>query len=105
MAKFCGKIGFVIMEETMPDVWEPVETPKPYVGDLVRNQRRWTNGESVNENLDISNEVSILLDDFFQKNIGAVKWVEVMGQKWKVNTVTLEYPRVRLSLGGVYNGG
>jgi hypothetical protein len=105
MAKFYGKIGFVTMEETLPDVWEPTETPKDYFGDLVRNQRRWSNGESVNENLDISNEISILLDDFLQENYGAIKWVEVMGQKWKVNSITLEYPRIRLTLGGVYNGG
>lgn len=105
MAKFYGKIGFVTMVETLPDVWESVETPKPYSGDLIRNQRRWTNGESVNENLDISNEISILLDDFVQQNLGSIKWAEVMGQKWKVNSVTIEYPRVRLTLGGVYNGG
>lgn len=105
MAKFYGRIGFVTMVETIPDVWESVEVPKEYFGDLVRNQRRWTNGESVNENLEISNEISILLDDFIKENLGAIKWVEVMGQKWKVNSVTLEYPRVRLTLGGVYNGG
>lgn len=105
MAKFYGAIGFVLMRETLPDVWESVETPKMYAGDLIRNQRRWTNGESVNEDLDISNEVSILLDDFIQKNLGAIKWVEAMGQKWKVNSVSIEYPRVRLTLGGVYNGG
>ncbi len=105
MAKFYGQIGFGTMVETIPDVWESVEVPKEYFGDLVRNQRRWTNGESVNENLEISNEISILLDDFIKENLGAIKWVEVMGQKWKVNSITLEYPRVRLTLGGVYNGG
>lgn len=105
MAKFYGRIGFVSLTETMPDVWETVETPKEYYGDLARNQRRWLNGESVNEDLDISNEISIVLDDFLQKNYGAIKWVEVMGQKWKVNSITLEYPRIRLTLGGVYNGG
>ncbi len=105
MAKFYGRVGFVTMVETAPDIWESVETPKEYFGDLIRDQRRWMNGESVNENLDISNEVSILLDDFIQKNLGAIKWVEVMGQKWKVNSISLEYPRLRLMLGGVYNGG
>ena len=105
MAKFYGKIGFVNMIETIPDVWEPVETEKSYCGDLIRNQRRWSNGESVNQNLEVSNEISILLDDFIQENIGAIKWVEVMGSKWKVNSVTLDYPRITLTLGGVYNGG
>ena len=105
MTKFYGKIGFVLMEETSPDVWESIETAKDYFGDLVRNQRRWSNGESVNENLDVSNEISILLDDFLQENIGALKWVEVMGAKWKVNSISIEYPRIVLTLGGVYNGG
>jgi hypothetical protein len=105
MAKFYGNIGFTITVETRPDVWEPQETVLPYFGDLKRNQRRWMNGESINEDLDVSNEVSILMDDFLADNIGAVKWVEVMGSKWKVNSITLEYPRVTLTLGGVYNGG
>ena len=105
MAKFYGKIGFTLMQETLPDVWEPVETQKDYFGDLTRNQRRWNNGESVNENVEVSNEISILMDDFLQENIGSLKWVEVMGAKWKVNSITIEYPRLVLTLGGVYNGG
>lgn len=105
MAKFYGKIGFTVMQETLPDVWEPVETVRDYFGDLNRNQRRWTNGESVNEDIEVSNEISIVLDDFLQENIGALKWVEVMGAKWKVNSITITYPRVVLTLGGVYNGG
>ncbi len=105
MAKFYGRIGFTTSVEIAQDIWEPIETAKWYTGDLVRNQRRWSNGESVNENLDVSNEISVLADDFIRENIGAMKWAEVMGCKWKVNSVTLEYPRVRLTLGGVYNGG
>ena len=105
MAKFYGNIGFVIQKETSTDVWEPVETVVPYRGDLNRSQRRWTNGSSVNEDLDVSNEISILADDFICKNIGGIKWAEVMGSKWKVNSVILAYPRVTLTLGGVYNGG
>ena len=105
MAKFYGKIGFTLMQETLPDVWEPAETQKDYFGDLTRNQRRWNNGESVNENIEVSNEISILMDDFLQENIGSLKWVEVMGAKWKVNSITVEYPRLVLTLGGVYNGG
>lgn len=105
MAKFYGKIGFTVMMETLPDVWEPVETVKDYFGDLTRNQRRWNNGESVNENIEVSNEVSLVMDDFLQENAGALKWVEAMGAKWKVNSITIDYPRLVLTLGGVYNGG
>lgn len=107
MAKFYGKVGFVSTEEVEEgsDIWETVETVREYCGDLIRSQRRWENGESVNENLTVSNEVSLLMDDFLQESIGYVKWIECMGSKWKVQSVTLNYPRVVFTLGGVYNGG
>ena len=106
MAKFYGSIGFVKMVETSPDVWEPEETVKKYCGDLKRNQRRWDNkSDTINEDLTVSNEVSIIADKFACENIGAMKWVEVMGCKWKINSVTIEYPRITMTVGGVYNGG
>lgn len=105
MAKFYGNIGFVKTMETSPDIWETVETVKRYRGDLVRNQRRWEDNESINEDLTISNEISIVADKFAYENIDAMKWVEVMGAKWKVNSVTIDYPRITLTVGGVYNGG
>lgn len=104
MAKFYGKVGFVKTVETDPDVWETVETVRDYCGDLVRNQRRWENGETVNQDITISNEICIVSDEFARSNIGAMKWVEFAGSKWKVNSVTLDYPRITLTIGGVYNG-
>lgn len=100
MAKFYGVIGYTKSSETDVDVYEMEDTVRYYCGDLVRSQRRWENGDSVNEDLNVSNEISIVADDFMEENIGAIKWVEVMGAKWKVNSITLEYPRVRLTLGG-----
>lgn len=104
MAKFYGKIGFVKTVETDPDVWEEQTTEREYCGDLVRNQRRWENNETVNQDINVSNEVSILSDEFAYTNIGGMKWVEFAGSKWKINSVTLDYPRITLTLGGVYNG-
>ena len=105
MTKFYGLIGFVETVEVKPDVWDTRETSRPYCGDLVRNQRRWENSQSVNENLTISNEVSIIADKFAYDNLNAMKWVEIAGSKWKITSVTMEYPRVTLSVGGLYNGG
>lgn len=105
MAKFYGNVGFVKTVETIPDVWDTVEDPRPYCGDLVRNQRRWDNSNSVNEDLTVSNEISIVADQFAYDNLNAMKWVEFMGSKWKINSVTIAYPRIILTIGGVYNGG
>lgn len=105
MTKFYGNVGFVRTVETFADVWETIEDPRPYCGDLIRNQRRWENSDSVNENLTISNEISIVADEFAYENLNAMKWVEFMGTKWKINSVTVDYPRIVLTIGGVYNGG
>lgn len=105
MPKFYGAIGFVKTVETAPGIWEASETIKKYCGDLVRNQRRWEQGDAINEDLTVSNEVSIVADKFAMENIDAIKWVEVMGHKWRVSSVTITYPRIVLTVGGVYNGG
>lgn len=106
MAKFSGLIGYVQTQETSPDIWETVETTRKYRGDLVRSQRRWESPEDhPNEDLNVSNEISIVADKFAYENLNAIKWVEVYGAKWKVNSITLNYPRINLTLGGVYNGG
>ena len=106
MAKFSGLIGYVKTQETSPDIWETVETARQYRGDLVRSQRRWESpADHPNEDLTVSNEISIVADKFAYENLDAIKWAEVYGSKWKVNSVTLNYPRINLTLGGVYNGG
>ena len=104
MAKFYGKVGFVQTVETSPGIWEPVTTPRTYYGDITRNQRRWQSRSEVNEDLNVSNEISILADPFAYENVNAIKWVEFMGSKWLVNWVDIDYPRIKMTLGGVYNG-
>ena len=40
MAKWSGKIGFVVTSETKPGVWKEVATDRTYYGDLIRNTRK-----------------------------------------------------------------
>lgn len=103
MAKFFGIVCYSQTKETAPGVWTPVEDRREYYGDIIRNSRKWNSGESTNDNLDISNEISILADQFAFENFNAIKWVEWSGVKWKVTGVDILYPRLTLRLGGVYN--
>ena len=52
----------------------------------------------------ISNEITILADAYAFQNYQNIRYAEVMGARWKVNYVEVQYPRLRLTLGGVYNG-
>lgn len=104
MAKFSGKIGFIVTEETEPGVFEPREIVREYYGDVIREGRRWEKGESVNDDLVVNNYTSIVADSFAYENYQAMKWVEVLGAKWRIQGVEVEYPRIKLTLGGIWNG-
>lgn len=104
MSKYFGKIGFGVTEETKPGVYEPQIIPKEYYGDIVRNSRRLENGGKVNDDLNINMTLSIVADPFAYQNFHQLKYVEYMGAKWKATSVEPQYPRLTITLGGVYNG-
>lgn len=103
MAKFFGKVCYSMTEETAPGVWTLVEDVREYYGNVVRNSWSWQNGQSTNDDLQLSNEISILADSFAFENFKAIKWVEWSGARWKVTGVDVLYPRLTLRLGGVYD--
>lgn len=104
MAKFSGKIGFRIDEETRPGVWKKNTVEKQYYGDVIRNVRNNQNSGKVNEDITISNEISIVSDSFLNEHYSTISYVVLNGIKWKVNSINIQYPRLVLSVGGLYNG-
>lgn len=105
MAKFYGPIGYAESVEKSPGVFEDEIIVRNYYGDVLSNSSRWSNSsESLNDNLNINNRISILADPFAYQNFHSMKYVEFMGTKWKINSVDVQYPRLILTIGGVYNG-
>lgn len=103
MSKFYGSIGYAVTEEVKPGVWSEVITERNYFGDLVRNTRQYQTADKLNDNLNISNEISIVADPFAYENFHSMRYVTFMGAKWKVTNVEVQYPRLILTVGGVYN--
>ena len=103
MAKFYGKIGFAKTVETVPGVWKEEIIEREYYGDVVRNARRLQSTDKVNDDINVSNEVSIVADPFATENFHTMRYVIFMGVKWKVSNVEVQYPRLLLALGGLYN--
>ena len=103
MAKFCGVIGYAVTKETEPGIWEEQIVEVEYFGEVIRNTRRINAPGKVNDDISISNQISIIADPFANNNFHAMKYVVFMGAKWKVSEVTVEYPRLILSIGGLYN--
>lgn len=104
MNKFYGKIGYAISEETTPGVWVERIVERSYYGDVIRNIRRLQSSENLNDDINVSNEISIVADAFANQNFHSMRYVEYMGTKWKVSSIEVKYPRLILSIGGVYNG-
>jgi hypothetical protein len=104
MAKFYGKIGYAETVETNPGVWQEQITERSYFGDLGRNTRMLQSSSQLNDNINIANEISIVADPFANQNFHLMRYVEFMGAKWKITNVEVKYPRLILTVGGVYNG-
>lgn len=104
MAKFYGVIGFAETVETEPGIWEEQIVEHPYCGDVIRNIRELkTSSNSVNDNIDITNEISIVADPYAERNMYSMRYIVFKGNKWKISKVDVNYPRLTLTLGGVYN--
>lgn len=104
MAKFYGAVGYARTVETKPGVWVEQITERMYFGDLTRNTRKLQSSETLNDDINVANEISIVADPFANENFHAMRYVEFMGAKWKITSVEVQYPRLILSIGGVYHG-
>lgn len=103
MAKFYGAIGFAELVETAPGVWIEQITERNYFGDLGRNTHRMESSGNLNDNINIANEISIVSDPYADQNSHLMRYVEFRGAKWKISNVVVQYPRLILTVGGVYN--
>lgn len=103
MAKWFGKIGYAETVEKRPGVWIEKITEHEYFGDVLRNSRRLQSSNKVNDDINISNEISIVADPFANQNFHSMRYAEFMGTKWKITDIEVQYPRLILTLGGVYN--
>lgn len=104
MAKYYGKIGYMITEETAPSVWTEEVTERYYYGDVIRNNSRYDSSSNLNDNLNVNVQISIVADPFAYQNFYSIRYIEWMNALWKVTSVEPQFPRLLLSIGGVYNG-
>lgn len=104
MARFSGKVGYVETVKIGPGKWAEQTTERHYYGDVTRAVRKLESGQDINDNIVINNEISIVADPYAQTHFFAIRYVEWQGVKWKVSNVEVLYPRLILTLGGMYHG-
>ena len=103
--KYHGKIGFAGEQtETSPGIWTEEITEREYGGDLLRFNRRSQDPGKINDDMTISNQISVIADAYLNENLYRVRYLTFMGGKWKIDSVEVEYPRLTFTLGGLYHG-
>lgn len=101
--KWYGQIAFAETVETEPDIFETRPVVRTYMGDMTKNYKSNQGGNSINQNITLGNELSVLADPYLQENFHKILYVTFMGSKWRVSSVTEQYPRLILSIGELYN--
>lgn len=102
MSRFSGKLGFVTTNETEEGVWLEDFVELPVKGTIRSLYVRNDNSTSVNTNLRLTNEISILIDTKIKIHLETLKYVVWKGSKWEVQSIGVNYPRLTLNLGGLY---
>ena len=103
--KYYGAIGYGATYEEVPGVQKLQIVEKHYYGDVNRNTKRWQSAsDQLNDNFVVSNQISIVADDYAYSHLGEIVYAVWNDTKWKVQSATIDRPRIVLELGGVYNG-
>lgn len=104
MAKWSGKIGFTTSVEVEPGYWEEQIIEKQYTGDVIMHSVKRQNSDGINQNINISSSISIIANPFANKHCSEMTYITYMGAKWKITDISPEFPRLKLTIGDLYNG-
>lgn len=104
MARYSGKLGFAILTEIEPGVYEKQIVERHYYGDFITNSRRQTDTGAINDSLDLSNYISVVADAYASEHFHHLVYVTYSGSKWKARSAEVAYPRLLITTGDKYTG-
>ena len=104
MAKYSGYVGYGVQKEVSAGIWEDAVVEKFVKGDIISLSADSTPSDSINDTLLLNHRISIIGDTFSYQNFTTMKYITYMGAKWKVKSISVQRPRLFLTIGGVYNG-
>lgn len=102
--KFTGKLGYSITQETSPGIWEDKIVEKDITGDTLSSNYRFENPSDAILDINLQTKISVVIDTYIKDHFGYIKYVKFQGVAWNVKSVDMQYPRLILTLGGLYNG-
>jgi len=102
--RFYGEVGYAptVTDDCGVSIVSIIK--RNYYGDVLELGTRWQDTDKLNDDIAVSHRISILADPYAIQNFPYIKYVEWLGTRWDVKSIKVEYPRLILTLGGVYNG-
>lgn len=104
MVRYFDKIGYEPEGTLVDGVYTADIIERDHYGEVLRATRNLIQADKVNDDISLSNRVSIVADAFALENFAFIKYAMWNGARWTVTSVDVEPPRLILNLGGVYNG-
>lgn len=105
--KYSGVLGFAYTYEpdpvNRPSIWETYIEERKVKGNILRASFRNEANDQVNDNVVISNQISVIAAPYVLKNMAHIVYATYLGIKWKVTNISVDSPRLTLTLGGVWN--
>lgn len=103
--KYFGFIGFATtVAADDDDVYKEQIESRPYFGDWEKRTVNAQSAEKLTKDIKLGGQLSIVADEFAENFMHLIRYAEWRGVKWEVTSVEPRYPRLILTLGGVYNG-
>lgn len=102
--KFYGEVGYAPTTTNDNGVATASIVKRNYYGNVLKLISKWHATDHLNDDVQVSHRISIIADPYSLENFPYIKYVEWMGTKWEVTSTEVAFPRIILSLGGVYNG-
>ena len=84
--RYSGEIGYYETVETKPGYFEEKLTFRKAYGDLLRNTKRDSTTDTINEKLTISNSISIVADPYARDNFFNIRCARLGNTLWHVNS-------------------
>jgi len=104
MPRYHGVIGVKgAPVEVAPGIWESEIVEESVTGDILLKPSRWSGTELSQDKITANHILSLFASEStdYYADIVYVVW---QGQKWVVTNIEYLRPRVKLTLGGLYDG-
>lgn len=100
--KWYGQLGYRECVEVEPGIWEEKITVVNKFGDVLRNYSSNQQGSKINDDITVSNQISIIADPQLLESFHKIIYITFGGAKWRVSNVEVRYPRLIVTLGSLY---